>query len=89
MSIYWMSKLQRDMFTQGEIAIERLSCPGSVDTMHNFFAGQADALLDEMTRSILGRPATTQEIRNKEIVPSKWLRGNAFVLAFPGGGSKL
>ncbi|MFM2662562.1 hypothetical protein AAFX15_20740 [Vibrio chagasii] len=64
-----MSKLQRDMFTQGDIAIERLFRSGSVDTMHNFFKGQAErSAIDEMTRSILGRPATTQEIRNKEIV---------------------
>ncbi|MCW0469505.1 hypothetical protein OH492_12465 [Vibrio chagasii] len=46
-----MSKLQRDMFTQGDIAIERLFRSGSVDTMHNFFKGQAGAAIDEMTRS--------------------------------------
>ncbi|MEZ8699102.1 hypothetical protein AB6D84_18390 [Vibrio lentus] len=63
------SKLQKEMFTQGEIAVERLFRSGSVETMHNFFKGQAERnAIDEMTRSILGRPATTQEIRNKEIV---------------------
>ncbi|OBT16128.1 hypothetical protein A9266_19475 [Vibrio tasmaniensis] len=63
------SKLQKEMFTQGEIAVEQLFSSGSVDTMHNFFKAQAERnAIDEMTRSILGRPATTQEIRNKEIV---------------------
>ncbi|MFA0547600.1 hypothetical protein A145_07760 [Vibrio splendidus 5S-101] len=63
------SKLQKEMFTQGEIAVEQLFSSGSVETMHNFFKGQAERnAIDEMTRSILGRPATTQEIRNKEIV---------------------
>lgn len=63
------SKLQKEMFTQGEIAVERLFRSGSVETMHNFFKGQAERnAIDEMTRSILGRPATTQEIRNKEII---------------------
>ncbi|PMG47554.1 hypothetical protein BCU90_12010 [Vibrio lentus] len=63
------SKLQKEMFTQGEIAVEQLFSSGSVDTMHNFFKAQAERnAIDEMTRSILGRPASTQEIRNKEIV---------------------
>ncbi|MGF1845558.1 hypothetical protein [Vibrio lentus] len=63
------SKLQKEMFTQGEIAVEQLFSSGSVDTMHDFFKAQAERnAIDEMTRSILGRPATTQEIRNKEIV---------------------
>ncbi|MFS1504233.1 hypothetical protein BCU13_012570 [Vibrio lentus] len=63
------SKLQKEMFTQGEIAVEQLFSSGSVDTMHNFFKAQAERnAIDEMTRSILGRPATTQEIRNKEII---------------------
>lgn len=63
------SKLQKEMFTQGEIAVEQLFSSGSVDTMHNFLKAQAERnAIDEMTRSILGRPASTQEIRNKEIV---------------------
>ena len=44
-----MSKLQREMFTQGDIAIERLFRSGSVDTMHNFFKGQAErSAIDEI-----------------------------------------
>ncbi|PTO76133.1 hypothetical protein [Vibrio splendidus] len=63
------SKLQKEMFTQGEIAVEQLFSSGSVDTMHYFLKAQAERnAIDEMTRSILGRPASTQEIRNKEIV---------------------
>ncbi|PML56439.1 hypothetical protein [Vibrio lentus] len=63
------SKLQKEMFTQGEIAVEQLFSSGSVDTMHNFLKAQAERnAIDEMTRSILGRPASTQEIRNKKIV---------------------
>ncbi|MEZ8156405.1 hypothetical protein ACED66_09235 [Vibrio splendidus] len=63
------SKLKKEMFTQGEIAVEQLFSSGSVDTMHNFLKAQAERnAIDEMTRSILGRPASTQEIRNKEIV---------------------
>lgn len=61
--------LIEQMRSEGRKAIESVFESGSVEAAHNYFIDQADYLaMDEMSRSIFGRPVTTTERRQKYFV---------------------
>ena len=63
------SRLITEMRAEGREAIDNLFQSGAVESAHRYFIEQADYLaIDEMSRSIFGRPATSTELRQKYFV---------------------
>ena len=63
------SRLITEMRAEGREAIDNLFQSGAVESAHRYFIEQADYLaIDEMSRSIFGRPATSTELRQKHFV---------------------
>ncbi|WP_404971753.1 hypothetical protein ACI3L8_00565 [Vibrio campbellii] len=63
------AKLKEEMYAEGMNAIDRLFDSEAVAKAHRYFKDQADYLaIDEMSRSIFGRPATATERRQKYFV---------------------
>ncbi|EAR57481.1 hypothetical protein SKA34_07843 [Photobacterium sp. SKA34] len=63
------TKLQAHMRAEGLSAIDRLFGSGSVEQAHSYFIQQAEAVaIDEMSRSLFGRPATERERNNKYFI---------------------
>ncbi|PKF80072.1 hypothetical protein CW749_10315 [Vibrio sp. vnigr-6D03] len=63
------TKLKAEMYAEGRNTIDRLFDSEAVAKAHRYFKEQADYLaIDEMSRSILGRPATATERRQKYFV---------------------
>ena len=63
------AKLKQEMYAEGLKAIDRLFDSEAVAKAHRYFKEQADYLaIDEMSRSIFGRPATATEQHQKYFV---------------------
>ncbi|MGF1866591.1 hypothetical protein L4D15_15240 [Enterovibrio norvegicus] len=63
------AKLKEEMYAEGMNAIDRLFDSEAVAKAHRYFKDQAEYLaIDEMSRSIFGRPATATERRQKYFV---------------------
>ncbi|PSV20994.1 hypothetical protein C0W44_10760 [Photobacterium leiognathi subsp. mandapamensis] len=66
------AQLKNEMRSAGLSAIDRLFESGAVTNAHRYFKDQAEYLaIDEMSRSIFGRPATNDERRRKYFVVQK------------------